>query len=90
MSPGSQRCTTGSIAAHTARNRPAELGLGQAARSDVEAGAQQGRILETDSVAELVLAGIRHNRLYIHTHKEADPLVARRAERIGAAFANAL
>ena len=75
---------------NAARNRPAELGLGQAARSDVEAGAQQGRILETDSVAELVLDGIRHNRLYIHTHKEAEPLVARRAERIGAAFANAL
>jgi len=37
-------------------------------------------------VAELVLAGIRDNELYLHTHHEARQFVKRRWERIDRAF----
>jgi len=72
------------------RNRPAELGSKISAYSDEERASLVGRPLEADSVADLVLAAIRRNQLYIHSHKEAEPLVRRRAERLCADFAHAL
>ena len=49
-----------------------------------------GRTLSQDAVATLVLDAIRRDQLYIHTHKEAEPLFRGRADRIAAAFADAL
>jgi NAD(P)-dependent dehydrogenase (short-subunit alcohol dehydrogenase family) len=76
----------------SARNRPAELGGATANRTytEEERSALQGRTLEVDQVAELVLDAIRRNRLYIHTHREALPYVKGRAERIMNAFDSAL
>ena len=77
---------------HSYRNRPADLG-GPAINntySQEELGALQGRTLEAGPVADLVLDGIRRNRLYIHTHKEAQALFRGRADRIAAAFEDAL
>lgn len=73
------------------RNRPDALG-GQIANTytDDERAELVGRTLTADAVAGLVLDGIRENRAYIHTHKEAEPLFRRRAERILAAFDDAL
>jgi len=73
----------------SARNRPAELG-GQAAEktySDDELSSLQGRTLTAEETADLVLAGIRENRLYLHTHKEAEGYVRARADRILSGFA---
>ncbi len=76
----------------SARNRPAELGGTTANRSytEEELGGLQGRTLEVEQVAPLVLDAIRHNRLYIHTHREALAYVKARAERIMSAFDRAL
>ncbi len=73
------------------RNRPDSLG-GAASHgySEEALAALQGRTLSPDTVAELILAAIADNRLYIHTHKEAEPLFRKRAERILTAFENAL
>jgi NAD(P)-dependent dehydrogenase (short-subunit alcohol dehydrogenase family) len=72
------------------RNRPEELGRNTSTYSAEDLAALQGRTLAPEVVAALVLDGIRRNQLYIHTHKEAEPLVRGRAERIGAAFAYAI
>lgn len=72
----------------SARNRPRELGGGgRAAGATVE---QQGRILAVEDVAELVVAAIARDDLYIHTHAEAREFVARRAERVQRGFRYAL
>jgi NAD(P)-dependent dehydrogenase (short-subunit alcohol dehydrogenase family) len=77
------------------RNRPAELGGGGAAAeanvySDEERAALQGRTLQVGPVARLVLEALRRDQAYIHTHSEAQALFHARAERIEAAFGNAL
>lgn len=75
----------------SARNRPDEFGGPQA--NEEEPFARQGimgRTLEAESVAQLVLEAIREDRLYVHTHQEARPLVERRAGRMIAAFDHAL
>ncbi len=73
------------------RNRPDDLGGAQAnTYTDEEFGALQGRTLDADAVAALVLDAIRRNRLYIHTHAEAEALVRNRADRIIAAFDSTL
>ncbi len=76
----------------SARNRPTELGGTAANRSytEEELGGLQGRTLAVEQVAPLVLDAIRHNRLYIHTHREALSYVKGRAERIMSAFDEAL
>ena len=56
------------------RNRPAELGHRVNTYAAAEKAALLGRTLETAAVAELVLAGIREDALYIQTHREARPL----------------
>ncbi len=72
-------------------NRPDNLGGAQAnTYTDEEFGALQGRTLDADAVAALVLDAIRRNRLYIHTHAEAEALIRNRADRIIAAFDSAL
>jgi NAD(P)-dependent dehydrogenase (short-subunit alcohol dehydrogenase family) len=77
---------------HSYRNRPAGLGGPGIANtySDEELAALQGRTLDADSVASLVLDAMRHDRLYIHTHKEAAALFSARAARIAAGFEHAL
>jgi NAD(P)-dependent dehydrogenase (short-subunit alcohol dehydrogenase family) len=75
---------------HSYRNRPEALGRNTTTYSPEDLAALQGRTLAPDAVATLVLDAIRRNHLYVHTHKEAEPLVRGRAERIGAAFAHAL
>jgi hypothetical protein len=76
----------------SARNPPADLGGTTANRSYTEAelGGLQGRTLAVEQVAPLVLDAIRHDRFYIHTHREALPYVKGRAERIMSAFDGAL
>jgi len=77
---------------HSYRNRPADLGGPEINNtySEEELAALQGRTLGAEPVAKLVLAGIRQNRLYIHTHKEAEALFRARADRIAAAFDHAI
>lgn len=76
----------------SARNRPQELGGPEAANvyADAESGDLQGRTLTVGPVADLVLDGIRNNRAYIHTHKEARSFFEGRARRIAEAFEDAL
>lgn len=76
----------------SARNRPIVLGGAAANRSytDEERGALQGRTLDADAVAELVLDGVVEDRLYIHTHREAQAYFDARADRISGAFKAAL
>ena len=76
----------------SARNRPAELGGAAANRTytEEERAALEGRTLEAGPVAELVLDAIRDNRLFIHTHKEAEDYVRKRTERMCEAFERAL
>jgi len=66
------------------RNRPAELGGATILKISEESKSHYGRILTAADVAELVLSGIRANRLYIHTHKEAMDMVRARADRTDA------
>ncbi|MEQ8663518.1 MAG: hypothetical protein RLW62_22085, partial [Gammaproteobacteria bacterium] len=58
--------------------------------TDEERAALDGRLLEVDPVAALVLEAMRRNALYIHTHREAREYFGKRAERIDAAFDLAL
>jgi NAD(P)-dependent dehydrogenase (short-subunit alcohol dehydrogenase family) len=75
---------------HSYRNRPAELGASANTYTDEELAGLQGRTLEVGPVADLVVQALRRNQLYIHTHKEAQPLFHGRAERIEAGFEFAL
>lgn len=70
------------------RNRPAALGgpSNEALFSKEELEQLSGREISSESVAELVLAGMRRGDLYIHTHAEAKPFLRRRWERMDAAF----
>ncbi len=74
------------------RNRPIELGGPSAATvySEEEKAALSGREISAEPVGDLVVAAIKRNDLYIHTHLEAREFVRRRFERIDAAFAHAL
>jgi NAD(P)-dependent dehydrogenase (short-subunit alcohol dehydrogenase family) len=77
---------------YSARNRP-DLHGGPAANrtyTDDERAALQGRLLSVEPVAELVIDAIRRNEPYIHTHKEAAEYFRKRADRISAAFEQAL
>lgn len=76
----------------SARNRPAEFGGPSAADiySEEEKAALSGRELPVEPVGDLVVAAIRRNELYIHTHAEAREFVKRRWQRIDEAFAGAL
>jgi NAD(P)-dependent dehydrogenase (short-subunit alcohol dehydrogenase family) len=73
------------------RNRQAEFGgpLDEPTRSAEEQEAIVGRHIEPEHVAELVVQGVRVNRLYIHTHAEARGFIQRRFNRIDRAFADA-
>lgn len=70
------------------RNRPEEFGgpSDEGVFSAEELAALSGQDLSADTVAEMVLAGIRDNELYIHTHREARQFVKRRWERMDEAF----
>lgn len=74
------------------RNRPPELGGPTANRSytDEERAQLQGRALDVEPVAELVVDAIRRGDLYIHTHVEAQAYIAKRAEKIQESFKHAL
>jgi len=64
----------------SARNRPPELA--NAAPSASEPVELMGRTLTPAAVAEMVLAAIRANRLYVITHEEALEPLRRRHERL--------
>jgi NAD(P)-dependent dehydrogenase (short-subunit alcohol dehydrogenase family) len=67
------------------RNRPVELG--GPADSDTSADLDLvGRVLAPEVAAERVVAAIGTDQLYVFTHDEMRPLVARRFARIDAAF----
>ena len=72
----------------SARNRPAALGGPDANRTYTaeELAALDGRLIDVEPVAAAVLDAIRHNHLYIHTHKEAEAYFLRRSDRIRDAF----
>jgi NAD(P)-dependent dehydrogenase (short-subunit alcohol dehydrogenase family) len=74
------------------RNRPAEFGGPSTASflSEEDKATLSGRELPVEPVGDLVVAAIRRNDLYIHTHKEAREFLRRRSERLDAAFAHAL
>ncbi|MGR8921391.1 MAG: SDR family NAD(P)-dependent oxidoreductase [Gammaproteobacteria bacterium] len=76
----------------SARNRPQTLGGPSANRTytDEERAALDGRLLEVEPVAQLVLEAIERNELYIHTHREAETYFSKRAQRIADAFDRAL
>jgi hypothetical protein len=61
------------------RNRPAPLRNERAAAEPVEL---IGRYLSPETVADMVLAAIRGNELYVITHDEALEPLRRRAERL--------
>ena len=77
---------------HSARNRPDELGGPEANRTytDEELEALDGRLIDAEPVAQMVLDAMRNNELYIHTHHEAKTYFDRRAARISEAFDKAL
>jgi NAD(P)-dependent dehydrogenase (short-subunit alcohol dehydrogenase family) len=64
----------------SARNRPA--GLANAAPSAAEPVELMGRTLAPAAVADMVLAAIRVNRLYVITHEEGLQALRRRHERL--------
>lgn len=74
----------------SSRNRPVELGGTGAPPPPREPqeqyGTLAGRTLPVETVARLVVDGIKNNYLYIVTHEEARGFVRRRFERIDRAF----
>jgi NAD(P)-dependent dehydrogenase (short-subunit alcohol dehydrogenase family) len=77
---------------YSSRNRPDQLGGPAANRTytEEERAALEGRELSAAEVAGLVVDAMRENRLYVHTHREAQQYAKRRWERIDAAFEFAL
>lgn len=71
---------------NSVRNRPAELGGGQAGlpagSGDEEGRPQAGRVITADEVAGQVLRAIKERRLYIVPHEESRAFVAGRFRRI--------
>jgi NAD(P)-dependent dehydrogenase (short-subunit alcohol dehydrogenase family) len=69
------------------RNRQSNYG-GPGAQDDLEIDESQmsGRTIEVGEVADLVVDGIRRNRLYLFPHPEAREFIARRFRRIDQAF----
>ncbi len=73
------------------RNRPAELGGSTAtAYEEAKNTPQEGRVLDVRGVADMVVAGIRDNELYIITHQESGVFIERRFERLKAAMTRAI
>jgi len=71
----------------SARNRQAGYGGPQAAvELDVDEDQMAGRLIPVDEVANLVVDGIRRNRLYLFPHPETREFIRRRFERIDRAF----
>jgi NAD(P)-dependent dehydrogenase (short-subunit alcohol dehydrogenase family) len=69
------------------RNRPAALGgPGPADVNTTDDPSLVGRVLAPDLIAAKLLEAIGTDRLYVVTHEEMRPLVARRFARIDAAF----
>jgi len=75
---------------NSTRNRPQDLGGPVATIITDEERSHYGRILSAESVAGLVLDAIRHNRPYIHTHKEGEAFIRARTERVLSAMEYAL
>jgi short-subunit dehydrogenase len=71
------------------RNRPEALGGTEqrpGTATDSEERNLVGRSIGAEEVAARVLAAVRANELYIHTHAEARGFIRRRFERIDRAF----
>ena len=58
--------------------------------TEEELEAMDGRLIDVEPVAQMVLDAIRRNELYIHTHKEAQVYFERRMKRISDAFSSAI
>lgn len=82
------RVATNIDASH--RNRPVEFGGSEVGHAYANEGALEGRVLPVEDIGDLIVNAIRRNELYVLTHKESEPFVARRFERIRAAAAQAL
>jgi len=69
------------------RNRPNALGGPEGGR-DVDFGDEEmaGSIVSPDAVGELIVEAIKSPRLYLFTHAECRPMIARRFQRIDADF----
>jgi NAD(P)-dependent dehydrogenase (short-subunit alcohol dehydrogenase family) len=73
------------------RNRPQALGGPPEKLREFDHDAvTDHRVLPVAEAAQLVLAGLRRDDLYIHTHKEAEGFVRKRVERIAQSFQHAL
>jgi NAD(P)-dependent dehydrogenase (short-subunit alcohol dehydrogenase family) len=72
----------------SSRNRPAEFGgpSHQAAFTEEQLLAMSGRTIGAAAVAELLIAAIKRDELYVHTHLEAREFLRRKWARIDAAF----
>jgi NAD(P)-dependent dehydrogenase (short-subunit alcohol dehydrogenase family) len=68
------------------RNRPLELGGPGEQGFETDDPNLQGRVLPPQTVASKIVEALGTDRLYITTHEEMRPLVARRFARIDAAF----
>lgn len=69
------------------RNRQSGYGGPDAQQyPEVDENEMAGRIIDVDEVAQLVLDGIRRNRMYLFPHDETRAFIQRRFARIDAAF----
>ncbi len=69
------------------RNRQREYGGPEAQDyPEVDEDQMAGRVIPVEGVADLVIDGIRSNRLYLFPHPEAREFIRRRFERIDRAF----
>jgi NAD(P)-dependent dehydrogenase (short-subunit alcohol dehydrogenase family) len=73
---------------HSSRNRPTEFGgpSQKAAFTEEQLLAMSGRTIGADAAAELLVAAIKADQLYVHTHPEAREFLRRKWARIDAAF----
>lgn len=69
------------------RNRQDDYGGPESqAYDDVDEEEMAGRLLGADLAADLVLQGIRENKLYLFTHEESRDFIRKRFERMDRAF----
>ena len=70
------------------RNRQADYGGPEAQKdSEIDEKQMSGSVVAVEEVADLVVDGIRNNRLYLFPHPESREFIRRRFDRIDRAFA---
>jgi short-subunit dehydrogenase len=69
------------------RNRQGDYGgPGSQAYEEVDEGDMVGDLLSAEDAAELVLTGIRENKLYLFTHDDSRAFIRKRFERMDQSF----